>query len=157
MLEKWPTRGIFWCWNALLIPRIVSDGWITDVLIPWNNFVSSLICCLSVRMQLLRYLSCLNVLLTNWFRLAQIFPGNYDRFMVVTNRFLRPIKARYFRIHPVTWRSWISMRVEFFGCIVGKRLPYMEFSAAIGAESNLPKVWYVKSLYFSSFVSLLIS
>ena len=56
------------------------------------------------------------------FYLAQIFPGNYDRFMVVTNRFLRPIKARFFRIHPVTWRSWISMRVEFFGCIVGKRL-----------------------------------
>ncbi|CAH3022884.1 unnamed protein product [Porites evermanni] len=52
-------------------------------------------------------------------RRTKIFAGNFDRFIVVKNRFLRPIKARYFRINPVTWRSWISMRVEFYGCIVG--------------------------------------
>lgn len=55
-----------------------------------------------------------------FFSLWQIFPANYDRFIVVCNRLLRPVKARYFRIYPVTWRSWISMRVEFYGCIAGK-------------------------------------
>ncbi|XP_027046414.1 uncharacterized protein LOC113674139 [Pocillopora damicornis] len=54
-------------------------------------------------------------------RRTKIFAGNYDRYMVVTNRFLRPLSGRYFRIHPVTWRSWISMRVEFYGCIIGPR------------------------------------
>ena len=52
----------------------------------------------------------------------QIFRGNFDRYVVVTQRFARPVTARYFRIHPVTWRSWISMRVEFYGCVVGKSI-----------------------------------
>ena len=40
--------------------------------------------------------------------------------MVVCNHFLKPLSGRYFRIYPMTWRSWISMRVEFYGCITGK-------------------------------------
>ena len=58
----------------------------------------------------------------------QVFRGNYDRYMIVRQRFARPVTARYFRIHPVTWRSWISMRVEFYGCIAGKLFVCMEFT-----------------------------
>ena len=32
---------------------------------------------------------------------------------------MRPLAGRYFKIHPVTWRSWISMRVELYGCVNG--------------------------------------
>lgn len=50
----------------------------------------------------------------------QIFIGNIERNFVVTHRFLRPFKARYVRVHPKTWRSHISMRVELYGCRLGK-------------------------------------
>lgn len=30
-----------------------------------------------------------------------------------------PIKARYIRFRPVEWKSWISMRVELYGCRQG--------------------------------------
>ena len=29
------------------------------------------------------------------------------------------ITARYVRIHPVSWTSWISMRIELYGCYRG--------------------------------------
>jgi len=32
---------------------------------------------------------------------------------------MRPLAGRYFKIHPVTWRSWIAMRVELYGCVIG--------------------------------------
>ncbi|KAL9950565.1 hypothetical protein ACROYT_G043081 [Oculina patagonica] len=52
---------------------------------------------------------------------TKIFQGNYDQFIIVRHKLAKPITARYFRIHPVTWYSWISMRVEFYGCVVGPR------------------------------------
>ncbi|EDO48081.1 predicted protein, partial [Nematostella vectensis] len=50
----------------------------------------------------------------------KIFQGNYDRYITVTHTFKRPLTGRYFRVHPVTWYSHISMRLEFYGCITGK-------------------------------------
>ena len=50
----------------------------------------------------------------------QIFQGNYERNYVVTHRFLRPFKARYVRLHPITWYGHISMRFELYGCRLGK-------------------------------------
>ncbi|CAH3172634.1 unnamed protein product [Porites evermanni] len=52
---------------------------------------------------------------------AKLFIGNYDRFVIVHHRLRRPITGRFFRFHPVTWYSWISMRVELYGCVVGAR------------------------------------
>ncbi|EDO48083.1 predicted protein, partial [Nematostella vectensis] len=54
-----------------------------------------------------------------WFDNKKVFNGNYDRFVVVINKFRRPLNGRYFRVHPVTWRRRISMRVEFYGCVTG--------------------------------------
>ena len=50
----------------------------------------------------------------------QVFPGNFERNFIVVHRFLRPFKARYVRVYPKTWRSHIAMRVELFGCRLGK-------------------------------------
>ena len=40
---------------------------------------------------------------------------------MVTHRFFRPFVARYVRINVRSWYSYISMRVELFGCRLGKR------------------------------------
>lgn len=50
----------------------------------------------------------------------QLFRGNYDRYIVVTHTLNRPITARYIRVHPRAYRGWMSMRVEFYGCIIGQ-------------------------------------
>lgn len=47
---------------------------------------------------------------------SQIFSGNSDRHSVVYHRFFRPFRAVYVKIHPRAWYSWISMRVELYGC-----------------------------------------
>lgn len=51
--------------------------------------------------------------------LLQVFRGNFDRHTVVAYRFVPPFKAQFVRIHPKSWRSHISMRVEFYGCLAG--------------------------------------
>ena len=51
----------------------------------------------------------------------QMFKGNYDRYIVVQHKFARPLYGRYFRVYPVSWYSYIGMRVEFYGCVYGKR------------------------------------
>ncbi|XP_015756081.1 PREDICTED: uncharacterized protein LOC107335265 [Acropora digitifera] len=53
-------------------------------------------------------------------RKIKVFPGNFERNFIVVHRFLRPFKARYVRVYPKTWRSHIAMRVELFGCRLGK-------------------------------------
>lgn len=49
----------------------------------------------------------------------QLFRGNYDRYIVVTHVLKRPITARYVRLHPKAYHGWMSLRVEFYGCIIG--------------------------------------
>ena len=36
------------------------------------------------------------------------------------NRFARVLHGKYFRVYPVSWYSWIGLRVEFYGCVYGK-------------------------------------
>ena len=50
-----------------------------------------------------------------------MFQGNYDRYIVVHHKFAHPLYGRYFRVYPVSWYSYIGMRVEFYGCVYGKR------------------------------------
>ena len=41
--------------------------------------------------------------------------------MVVSNALANPpIVSQYVRVLPVTWYNYISMRVDFYGCIPGK-------------------------------------
>ena len=48
--------------------------------------------------------------------LLQQFQGNYDRYSIRTHAFKPALFARYVRINPRGWRSWISMRLELYGC-----------------------------------------
>ena len=43
-----------------------------------------------------------------------------DRHLVVMHQLRPSIKARYLRIYPKTWYSYISMRIELYGCRLGK-------------------------------------
>ena len=45
-----------------------------------------------------------------------------DRHLVVMHQFRPSIKARYLRIYPKTWYSYISMRIELYGCRLGKAI-----------------------------------
>ncbi|KAL9958858.1 hypothetical protein ACROYT_G035929 [Oculina patagonica] len=46
----------------------------------------------------------------------KVFAGNADMNTAVSRVLNPPIKARYIRFRPIAWSSWISMRVELFGC-----------------------------------------
>jgi len=49
-----------------------------------------------------------------------MFQGNYDRYEITTNRLFKPLRTPYIRIHPKAWHSYIAMRVELYGCRLGK-------------------------------------
>ena len=50
----------------------------------------------------------------------QYFVANKN-FRDAVRQYLNPrIRARYLRFVPVTWRKWICMRVEVFGCDAGE-------------------------------------
>lgn len=43
---------------------------------------------------------------------GKTFPGNKDRNSKVTTTFSKPVLARYIRIYPQSWESYMSMRVD---------------------------------------------
>ncbi|XP_072170635.1 lactadherin-like [Diadema setosum] len=45
----------------------------------------------------------------------KVYSGNYDRDSHVTSLLPKPMRARYVRFHPITFRSYASMRVEVLG------------------------------------------
>ena len=53
----------------------------------------------------------------------QIFVANVDIDTVVRNTLPYPVKTRYVRITEYHFKSWISFRVEFYGCPIPKTLP----------------------------------
>ncbi|CAH3162903.1 unnamed protein product [Pocillopora meandrina] len=48
-------------------------------------------------------------------RHAKIFTGNRHK-SFVRNKLKTPIRARFFRIYPLTWRGMIEMRMKLYGC-----------------------------------------
>nr|XP_058971271.1 uncharacterized protein LOC131797634 [Pocillopora verrucosa] len=48
-------------------------------------------------------------------RHAKIFTGNRHK-SFVRNKLKTPIRARFFRIYPLTWRGKIKMRMKLYGC-----------------------------------------
>ena len=51
----------------------------------------------------------------------QMFSGNWDRYIIAEHRFARTLNGRYFRVYPLSWYSYVGMRVEFYGCVYGKK------------------------------------
>ncbi|KAL9979424.1 hypothetical protein ACROYT_G017095 [Oculina patagonica] len=46
----------------------------------------------------------------------KVFPGNYDPHSIVVHDLVPSIHARLVKIHPLSYNSHISMRVELYGC-----------------------------------------
>lgn len=44
----------------------------------------------------------------------QVFAGNSDRNTVVFHRLAPPITARFIRLRPTAWRSFVSLRMELY-------------------------------------------
>ena len=59
------------------------------------------------------------------------------------------IVARYIRVHPKTWYSHISMRMELLGCPFGKFLPSLQSTSrlffALRGEINLRREKFDRS------------
>lgn len=47
---------------------------------------------------------------------GKVFPGNTDKDTVVKNILDPPIKAMYIRILPQTWKGYMVLRMELYGC-----------------------------------------
>jgi len=67
----------------------------------------------------------------------QKYVANKDQMHEVINTLEDPIIARVIRIHPVSWRSHISMRFELYGCYSGeldKEMRLLEFIFVANVE-----------------------
>jgi len=47
---------------------------------------------------------------------GKIFQGNTDYNGIVKNNLEPPIRARYVRVLPKSWKYWVAMRIELYGC-----------------------------------------
>ena len=57
----------------------------------------------------------------------KVFTGNSDPDTIVQHDFDRAIIARYVRLYPQTWNSFISLRWEVYGCDIGKNVFKFQF------------------------------
>ncbi|XP_072174633.1 lactadherin-like [Diadema setosum] len=48
----------------------------------------------------------------------KVYPANYERNTHVTSLLPNPLRARYVRIHPITFMNYVSMRVEVLGRVI---------------------------------------
>ena len=86
------------------------------------------------------------------FFLLQEFSGNNDRYTPVAHDLKTPIITRYIRIHPITWKSFIAMRAEFYGCREGFTPPVIKCNNPLGIESGkIPSSAIVASSQYSQY------
>ena len=50
---------------------------------------------------------------------GKVMTGNNDRNTVVKHDFKTPLVARYIRVKPKGWYSWVVVRLELYGCKKG--------------------------------------
>ncbi|XP_020615957.1 lactadherin-like [Orbicella faveolata] len=82
----------------------------------------------------------------------KVFPGNFDRYTPVSHDLKNPIITRYIRINPITWKSHISMRAEFYGCREGLEIPEIVCASPLGMENGkIPDSSIVASSRFDQF------
>lgn len=55
-----------------------------------------------------------------FFSRMQVFNGNFDRHTVVSHLLVPRITAQFVRIYPYRYRQFGCLRVEYYGCAVGK-------------------------------------
>ena len=80
--------------------------------------------------------------------------GNTDEESVVTNSFYPPIVARKIRLHPMSWKQYSKLRVEYLGCYHGIRFSEFyqyDLRACILYGGELPgKATNKRSVYMES-------
>ena len=81
----------------------------------------------------------------------QIFQGNTERYFVVMHRLRPTIKARYIRVHPRTWYGHITLRMELYGCRLG-RIPKCIHVYVVLTQW----CWYMSSLGNVQFLIILL-
>ena len=64
-----------------------------------------------------------NIYFTSFIK--QEFDGNTDKNSVIYHDLNAPIPARYIRFLPVEWNDEISMIVELYGCVKGKKIAFL--------------------------------
>jgi hypothetical protein len=74
---------------------------------------------------------------------GKTFPGNSDRNTKVTTTFSKPVRARYIRIYPQTWKGHMSMRADMFAADTNTNnfsalgdLPYSNHSSSANWGDN---------------------
>lgn len=88
----------------------------------------------------------------------QVFRANYDQYHTVARRILPTISARFVRILPKTWNSYVALRFELYGCHLGKRS--RQCSTALGLQNkriknNLITASSKKNVHFAPFLARL--
>lgn len=80
-----------------------------------------------------------------------MFRGNFDQHSIVVGEIFPPIRARFIRIHPLTWQNDLCMRVELFGCPIRVSVPTQKasFNQKILSNNNLESV--LEIYFFPSF------
>lgn len=81
--------------------------------------------------------------------LFQLFRGNYDIYHTVTHRIIPPIKARFVRLHPRSWRSYIAIRVELYGCRARGEGLKINYKRSLLQHVYLPLVQSSSFLFFT--------
>ena len=102
-------------------PFSVNFYWFSSLIVVWEkchfrgcfcNFPS---CKLYPSCIFLQFFRTWNVLYTD----SQVFSGNFDRYTIVIHELAPPIRAKFVRFYPKSFRGGIAMRVEVFGCYYG--------------------------------------
>ena len=111
------------CHNVLLSQSPLTDSWTIWILrfansydilpLEWDPYIEIKLSC----MHLIK--SAANLLL-RFILLHKTFAANTDRYTVVGHNLDPPIRARYLRIIPEEWQTYIALRAEFYGCKTSK-------------------------------------
>ena len=79
------------------------------------------------------------------FSVLQIFVGNSDHDTVVRHVLKEPFITKQLTIRPVTWKENVGLRMELYGCTLGRAI--IAFFFLIGGSFR--KVSFAQCLVFS--------
>ncbi|KAL9955596.1 hypothetical protein ACROYT_G036938 [Oculina patagonica] len=84
--------------------------------------------------------------------LTKVFAGNTDRYSIVSHDLKNPIITKFIRINPITWKGYIALRAEFYGCREGFETPKVVCATALGLENGqIPNSAMVSSSQYNQY------
>ena len=85
-------------------------------------------------------------MLTHLF-LLKIFEGNNDRHTVVSHFLIPRITAQFVRIYPYKYHEFGCLRVEYYGCAVGKETIVTSVPRHIAIECQFIDIILIIAIY----------